>query len=140
MTINATSRLASLERAADDARVLPEAALDLDERIVAAFREGATSVAVSELIKAAELAARSAGEAADKARKRALDPALPAAEVAAARREMDDATFRRDRLAAAVEGLNGRFRDLQDQEEQTRRQVAYDTLKAERDALAGELA
>lgn len=45
-----------------------------------------------------------ANEAADRARARALDPALTAKEVAEARRNMEDAAFARDRLQAALRG------------------------------------
>lgn len=60
--------------------------------------------------------------------------------MAVARREMEDAAFRRDRLQTAVERLRDRLKELRYQEEDQRRQVAYDKVKAERDALAEELA
>jgi hypothetical protein len=45
---------------------------------------------------------------------RALDPVLSANEVATARREMEDARFRRERLETAVRGLRERRRELGD--------------------------
>ena len=78
-------------------------------------------------------------EAAEQARTRALDPALSPAEVAKARREMEDAAFRHDRMQVAVQKLGGRRKELQWREEDQRRQVAYDRVRAERDALAEEL-
>ena len=53
---------------------------------------------------------------------------------------MDDAAFRRERLQAALEKLRERLAELKDQEENARRQVAYDKAKALRDELAKELA
>ena len=114
--------------------------VSLDERIAAAFAGGATSVEVAELVKEAEAAAVASGEAAEQARTRALDPALSAAEVARARRAMEDAAFARDRLQVAVHRLGDRVKELKWREESDRRQVAYDRVKAERDVLADELA
>jgi hypothetical protein len=53
---------------------------------------------------------------------------------------MDDAAFRRDRLQAALGKLRKRLAQLKYQEENARRQVAYDKAKAVRDELANELA
>jgi hypothetical protein len=82
---------------------------DLDDRIAAAFADDAKSTDVATLIKHTERAARSAADAAGQARKRALDPTLSAKHVADARRAMDDAAFRRDRLQAAVTRLGERL-------------------------------
>src|SRR5262245_31479150 len=115
-------------------------ASDLDLRIADAFRDGAKSSDVSTLIEEAQAAAVASDDTAEQCRTRALDPALAANDVAAARREMDDAAFRRDRLQTAVQRLEDRLSELLAQEEQQRRQAAYDRVKAERDALAEELA
>jgi hypothetical protein len=112
----------------------------LDERIAAAFANGAKSADVATLIKHTNLAAKSAAELAEQERTRALDPTLSANEVADARRAMDDAAFKRDRLRAAVTKLSERLQQLKDQEENERRQLAYDKVAAERDKLAAELA
>jgi hypothetical protein len=92
------------------------------------------------LIRHTNVAAKSAAELAEQARTRALDPALPGNVVTEARRVMDDAAFRRDRLLAAVTKLGERLEQLKDQEENERRQIAYDKAAAERDQLAAELA
>lgn len=112
---------------------------DLDERIAAAFVDGAESDDVASLIGEAEAAAAAADEEAEQARERALDPALSAADVAAARREMDDAAFRRDRLQVAVSRLGERLREVRAQEEDDRRRARYEEVNAERDRLAAEL-
>ena len=53
---------------------------------------------------------------------------------------MDDAAFRRDRLQAALGKLRERLAEVKAQEENVRRQVAYDQAEAVRDRLAKELA
>jgi len=111
----------------------------LDDRITAAFADGAKSDDVASLIGEAEAAAIAAGDAAERARSRALDPALSAPDVAAARREMDDAAFRRDRLQVAAKRLGERLREVRADEEDQRRRIAYKKAKAERDKLAAEL-
>jgi len=113
--------------------------LSLDERIVAAFSAGTKADDVTDLIGEAEAAASSAGEAAQRARAQALDPALSAERVAIARREMEDAAFRRDRMQTAVIKLGERLRELKAQEEDQRRWAAYERARAERDKLAAEL-
>jgi chromosome segregation ATPase len=65
---------------------------------------------------------------------------LSSSDVAEARRQMEDAAFRRDRLQAAVARLRERLDELKAQEEDQRRQLVYDRVKAERDKLAAELA
>jgi hypothetical protein len=112
----------------------------LDDRITAAFADGAKSDDVASLIREAEAAAIAADDAAERARERALDPALSAPDVATARREMDDAAFRRDRLRVAVTRLGERLRALKAEEEDHRRRVTYEQVKAKRDKLAAELA
>ena len=57
-----------------------------------------------------------------------------------ARRQSEDAAFRRDRLQTAVVRLRERRDELREQEEDERRRVAYDKAKTERDKLAAELA
>ena len=113
--------------------------LSLDERIVAAFSAGTKSDDVTDLIGEAEAAAVAAGDAAQRARERALDPALSSGDVATARRAMEDGAFRRERMQVAVTKLGERLRELKAQEEDQRRWVAYEKAKAERDRLAAEL-
>jgi hypothetical protein len=106
----------------------------------ASFRDGPTSNDVQTLISEVEAASLSSNEAAERARERALDPVFPAKEVAEACRQMEDAAFARDRLSAAVPRLQGRREELLEAEEQARRWIAYEKVKAERDKLAAELA
>jgi hypothetical protein len=117
---------------------LPVAA-NLDDRIAAAFAEGAKSDDFASLIRDAEAAAITADDVALRARDRALDPAQPAANVATARREMDDAVFRRDRLQVAVKRLGERLLVVRAAEENDRRILAYEKAKLLRDKLAQEL-
>src|SRR5207245_1992467 len=88
----------------------------------------------------AEAAAVVASEETERWRARALDPALSSGDVAAARSEMEDAAFLRDRLGEAVRRLGERLRELRWQEDQARRRAAYEAARAERDELAKELA
>src|SRR3954451_2108072 len=90
----------------------------LDDRIAAAFEDGARSADVADLIREAEAASVAAGQASDAARQRALNPRLVAGQVAAARRESEDAAFSRDRLQEAVRRLGERLAELRRQEEQ----------------------
>jgi hypothetical protein len=111
----------------------------LDDRIARAFTTGTKADAVALLVTEAEAATVCAGEAAQKARQRALDPKLCAPDVAIARHEMEDAAFRRDRMQAAVTRLKERLNELMAQEEDQLRWVAYERVKTERDKLAAEL-
>jgi hypothetical protein len=87
---------------------------NFDERIAAAFANGAKSADVATLIEDSNLVAKWAAELAEQARTRAFDPALSADSVADARRAMDDAAFKRDRLRAALTKLGERLKELQD--------------------------
>jgi hypothetical protein len=113
--------------------------LSIDEQIASAFNAGAKSSDVADLIREVEVATLKADEAASCARERALDPTLSNADVTEARREMEDAAFRRDRLKTAISKLETRLADLRHKEEQERRWAAYEKATAERDALAAEL-
>ncbi len=115
------------------------AAADLDDRIAAAFGDDVKSDDVKALIVEAETASLASGEAAEQARGRALDPALTANDVAEARRQMEDAAFRRERLQTAVSRLQERLKEVRAQEEDQRRRIAFKKAKAERDRLAAEL-
>lgn len=112
----------------------------LDQRIASAFSDGAKSGEVATLIKDTNVAAKSAAELAEQTRIRALDPTLSANDVVGARCAMDDAAFRRDRLQTALTKLAERLEQLKDQEENERRQIAYDKVATERDVLAQQLA
>ena len=133
-----TSSLSVLEE--PSVNTIATAQIDLDARILAAFANGAKSNDVATLIKDSEHASASASEQAERARTYALDPTLSGSEPTDARRCMDDAAFKRDRLQAAIGKLRERLAELKDQEENARRQVAYDKAEAVRDDLAEELA
>ena len=114
--------------------------LSLDERIAAAFGDGAKSEDIAALIKEAKAASLLCTDTAERARKRALDPVLSVDDVADARRQMEDAAFRCDRLQAAVTRLRERLEQVKAHKEDQQRQVVYERVKAERDKLAAELA
>ena len=114
--------------------------IDLDARIAAAFADGATSKDVTTLIRDTEHGVASASDRAEQARNHALDPTLSGSELKDARKCMDDAAFKRDRLQAALGKLRERLAQLKDEEENARRRVAYDKAEAVRDELANELA
>jgi len=112
----------------------------LEARITAAFADGAKSEDFPLLIADTETAARAASDKAAVARTRALDPTTPAAEVAAARKEMEDAAFVSDRMTVAATRLRDRYRAVTAAEDNARRILAYNETIAARDKLADELA
>lgn len=112
----------------------------IEERIAAAFSDDVASSQVAQLLAEVEGAVVAAGEASERARERALDPALSKAQLTDARREMDDAAFRRDRMQVAMGRLRERQRERRAAEEQRRRWAAYDAARETRDGLAKELA
>ena len=103
--------------------------LSLDERIAAAFGDGARSEDVAALIKEAKAASLLCNETAERARRRALDPVLSVNDVADARRQMEDAAFRCDRLQTAVTRLRERLEQVKAEEEDQRRQLVYDRVR-----------
>ena len=76
---------------------------ELDGRIAAAFSEDAKSGDVARLLAEVKTVTSAAEAAAETARKHALDPLLSGDDLKLARREMDDAAFKRDRLQEAGE-------------------------------------
>jgi len=52
---------------------------------------------------------------------------------------MEDSAFGRERLQTAVSRLRERLKEVRAQEENQRRWIAYEKVKAERDSLAAEL-
>jgi hypothetical protein len=67
----------------------------LDQRISTAFEPGITSVGVAQLICEVEAAGVAAGELAQRARERALDPLVAPDQLTAAREESEHAAFTR---------------------------------------------
>jgi len=113
--------------------------INLDQRVAAAFLDAATSSGVAALIAEAEAAVVASEQDAEAARTRALDPTLAAPAVAAARREMEDGFFKRDRMLEAVRRLGERLGEVKRQEEQESHREAYAEALAQRDVLAAEL-
>jgi hypothetical protein len=111
----------------------------LDARVTVAFSASATSSFVMPLITEVETALTAARLEAEQCRADALDPRLPASAQRNARALASDAEFSRDRLSAAAAKLKERLAELRDQEENTKRKIAYDKAQAERDRVAEEL-
>ena len=101
----------------EDPSVITVKQIDLDARIAAAFADGAKSNDVATLIKDTEHGVASASDQAEQAHYHAFDPTLSGSELRDARKSMDEAAFRRDRLQAAMARLRERLAQLKDQEE-----------------------
>jgi hypothetical protein len=112
----------------------------LADRIARAFRDDAPPDEIADLIEEAETASTAAVETSEVARERALDPALPPAEVGQARGDMEAAAFRRDRLTEAARRLREQLEVARRREDNARRQAVFDAARTERDAVATELA
>jgi hypothetical protein len=113
---------------------------ELDARIAAAFSEDAKSAEVARLLAEVKEAASAAELAAETARKHALDPVLSGDDLKLARREMDDAAFKTDRLQEASAKLAERVEALKALEADRRMQAEHERVLAERDRLAEEMA
>jgi hypothetical protein len=118
-------------------KALTTAAADLDARIAVAFAEDAESGAVRCVLADVEAAAKVAEAAAEAARCRALDPLV--ADVIFARRAMDDAAFKRDRLTEAAKRLAARVDELKALEKARAERAEHGRVSAERERLAAEL-
>jgi hypothetical protein len=95
--------------------------MELEARIASAFAEDAKSDDVGSVLADVEAAAKAAEAAAKGARSRALNPL--AEDVIAARQAMDDAAFKRDRLAEAARRLAQRVGALRAREADRRRRA-----------------
>jgi hypothetical protein len=111
--------------------------IDLDTRIAAAFAEDAKSDDVRRVLTDVEAAAKEAEAAAEEARARALDPLVK--DVIFARRAMDDAAFRRDRLIEAAKRLGVRIDKLKALEKARAQRAEHERVSAERNRLAEEI-
>jgi hypothetical protein len=109
----------------------------LDARIAAAFADDAKSDDVRRVLADVEAAANVAEAAAQDARARALDPLV--ADVIVARRAMDDAAFKRDRLIEAAKRLAKRVDELKALEKARRQGAEHKRVCDERERLAAEL-
>jgi hypothetical protein len=111
--------------------------MGLDVRIAAAFGEHAQSDDVRRLLADVEAAAKEAEAEAEEARAQALDPLV--GDVIAARRQMDDAAFRRDRLIEAAKRLGVRIDELKALEKERAQRAEHERVSAERSRLAEEI-
>jgi hypothetical protein len=84
-----------------------------------------------------EAAAKEAEAAAEEARECALDPLV--ADLIAARRVMDDAAFKRDRLIEAAKRLSARVDELKALEKARAERAEHEQVLAERNRLAEEM-
>lgn len=123
-----------------DTQTLDDRGTLLAEIAAALGDETTTSRDLFELMKRAQTAAAAASLDAADARAKALNPALPPAEVAAARTQADAALFDAERLANAVESLNERESAVTKQEADAQALAAYESAIAERDRCAARLA
>jgi hypothetical protein len=110
---------------------------DLAERIAASFAQDAKSDDVRCLLADVEVAAKDAEAEAEEARASALDPLV--GDVFAARRAMDDAAFKRDRLIEAAKRLGVRVDELRALEKARAQRAEHDRVLARRNRLAEEM-
>jgi hypothetical protein len=124
-----------LARLPDAARA--KAAEELDARIAAAIAADAKSVDVHLLLQEVEAATEAADAAAGAARALALGPLVE--DVTVARRAMDDAAFKRDRLTEAAKRLGVRVDELKALEKDRAQRANHERVLAERNRLADEM-
>jgi hypothetical protein len=112
---------------------------ELDGRITAAFSDDAKSADAARLLAEVKEATAAAELAAETARKHSLDPVLSGDDLKLARREMDDASFLRDRLTEAASRLGERVTELKALEADRRMWAEHERVLDERDRLAEEM-
>jgi hypothetical protein len=112
---------------------------ELDGRIAAVFSDDAKSGDAARLLAEVKEATSAAELAAETARKHALDPLLSGDDLKLARREMDDASFLRDRLTEAASRLGERVAELKALEADRRMWAEHERVLEERDRLAEEM-
>lgn len=111
----------------------------LDERIATALSKPQSSAQLQALLSDAAQAAQTAADAASQARERALDPATRPAEVAMARKVMEDSQFASIRLDNAAEKLKQLVTEATKRERDTAVREERAAALAERDELAKDL-
>jgi predicted transcriptional regulator len=120
-------------------KILAETPITLEQEIVAALADAdVRSSDLSALIERTEAAIPEADEAAETARKMALDPAM-SPDPKTARAAMEDAAFTGARLKTLLPRLQARYQEAQAQEYLTEWRSDYEKLKGKRDGLADEL-
>jgi predicted metal-dependent hydrolase len=112
---------------------------ELDGRIAAAFSDAAKSGDAARLLAEVKEATSAAELAAETARKHALDPLMSGDDLKLARREMDDAAFKQDRLQEASAKLAERVEALKALEADRRMWEEHERVLDERDRLAEEM-
>ena len=112
---------------------------ELDARIATAFFDDAKSGDAARLLAEVKEATAAAELAAETARKHALDPLLSGDDLKLARRDMEDAAFKRDRLHEAGKKLAERIEALKALEADRRMQAEHERVSAERGRLAEEM-
>jgi hypothetical protein len=112
----------------------------LSDRIASAINGSPSSIEIAALLTEARAQCESLTERKAKLRALALHPTTPAAEVKAARGKIDDASFDQERMEIAVESLEAMLKRVEASEQHAARVAAYKAAKAERDAIAADLA
>ena len=113
--------------------------LDLDERIANAFEAELSSEDLASLLEETIAADEEAQRSFDAAKDRALNPATRPDAVAQARKDMEDAQFRRERMGIAASKIEELVKEAQGREAAEAKSQEYKAAKAERDQLAEDL-
>jgi hypothetical protein len=111
----------------------------MDARIAVAFADDARSDSVSGLLAEVEAAASAAEADSEAARARALDPLVSSDGAVVARREMDDAAFKRDRLREAARKLSERVAAVRALEADRHAHAEHERVLTEKNRLVGEM-
>jgi small-conductance mechanosensitive channel len=114
--------------------------LSRDDRIAAAFEDGATSEAVKALIKEIEAAIEALGKIAEQADVIVRSTLYSVAQKVNARGIIEDAAKQREHLQTKLTDLSARLEELQRQDEDVQRWARYKEAEAEGSELAAEIA
>ena len=110
----------------------------IENRIVAALRGDLSAAELATLTEETGAAIARAEASASAERKRAFDP-LCSPDAQQARKAMEDAAFKCERLRALLPRLQARYEQVVAAEERAEWIARYQPLKRERDVLAEEL-
>ncbi len=110
----------------------------LTDRIIVLLRSEATSEALAEVIEEARDELATLTEACEDAKERMLDPLSTSADVARARKGLDDSTLQAQRLEAALGHLSDKLDASREREAEAARTEVYEEVAAEREALINE--
>lgn len=106
-----------------------------NQRLKDAIASGSSAI-VATMIREAEETSAAASKAADEAKARALDPLLDDAEITAARKAAEDATFTMERMVQAARVLQAKREEFREAEDQANLRKVYDATLARREAIA----